>query len=132
MLNSLLFWSKQTMRRWRSLCSCVLWSFLSTTWSDLFDRLSAKSPDFLWLAGKQRRQDFICLWFSLKYFPTSKLCWPCEYLILVRMLSNWPCLLFYIFTDLDKVSVYKHKNFITFQKSLVKPIFNFVHFYAPF
>ena len=57
-------------------------------------RLSAKSPDFLRLAGKWGRQDFICLWFSLKHFPTSKLCWPCEYLILVKMLSNWPCLLF--------------------------------------
>ena len=57
-------------------------------------RLSAKSPDFLRLAGKWGRQDFICLWFSLKHFPTSKLCWPCEYLILVKMLSNWLCLLF--------------------------------------
>ena len=55
-LNSLPFWSKQTTKRWRSLCSCVLWSFLSfkTTWSDLFPALW-KVPWFFaigWQMGK--------------------------------------------------------------------------------
>ena len=49
MLNSLPFWSKQTARRWRSLCSCVLWSFLSfkTTWSDFLIKCWCKVAVYL-------------------------------------------------------------------------------------
>ena len=63
MLNSLPFWSKQTARRWRSPCSCVLWSFLSfkATWSDLFLAL-CKVPWFFFdsLANGEDRILFVC------------------------------------------------------------------------
>ena len=133
MLNSLPFWSKQTTRRWRSLCSCVLWSFLSfkTTWSDLFLAL-CKVPWFFvigWQMGKTGFYLSVIFPQAFSYKQTLLAMWISYFSQDAEQLAMFT---FYVFTDLDKVSVHKHKNFITCQKSLVKPIFNFVHFYAPF
>ena len=114
MLNSLPFWSKQTARRWRSLCSCVLWSFLSfkTTWSDLFPAL-CKVPWFFaigWQMGKTGFYLSVIFPQAFSYKQTLLAMWISYFSQDAEQLALFT---FYVFTDLDKVSVHKHTKILS-------------------
>ena len=112
MLNSLPFWSKQTTRRWRSLCSCVLWSFLSTTWSDLFPAL-CKVPWFFVIGWQTEKTEFhLSVIFSqaFSYKQTLLAMWISYFSQDAEQLAMFT---FYVFTDLDKVSVHKHTKILS-------------------
>ena len=70
--------------------------------------LSAKSPDFLRLTGKWGRQDFICLWFSLKHFSYKQTLLAMWISYFSHDAEQLALFTFHVFTDLDKVSVHKH------------------------
>ena len=112
MLDSLPFWSKQTTRRWRSLCSCVLWSFLSTTWSDLFPAL-CKVPWFFVIGWQTEKTGFylsVIFPQAFSYKQTLLAMWISYFSQDAEQLALFT---FYVFTDLDKVSVHKHTKILS-------------------
>ena len=112
MLNSLPFWSKQTTRGWRSLCSRVLWSFLSTTWSDLFPAL-CKVPWFFVIGWQTEKTGFylsVIFPQAFSYKQTLLAMWISYFSQDAEQLALFT---FYVFTDLDKVSVHKHTKILS-------------------